>query len=59
LKLSRHAFTRYFTLHAWAGVLGGLVLYVMFAAGALTLFHEPLEVWEEPLAQRPAASTPT
>lgn len=53
-KLSRHAFSRYFGLHAWAGVLGGLVLYVMFVAGALTLFHEPLEAWEEPLAQRPA-----
>jgi uncharacterized iron-regulated membrane protein len=53
-KLSRHAFTRFWDLHAWSGVLGGLVLYVMFLAGAITLFHEQLGVWEEPLAQRPA-----
>ena len=50
-KLSPHAFTRFWDLHAWAGVLGGLVLYVMFLAGGITLFHEQLETWEEPLAQ--------
>jgi uncharacterized iron-regulated membrane protein len=33
-------------------VLTGLVLYVMFLAGGFTLFHEQLETWEEPLAQR-------
>lgn len=57
MKLSSEAFRRFYELHAWAGVVTGLVLYVMFLAGGFTLFHEPLERWEEPLAQR-TFSTP-
>jgi uncharacterized iron-regulated membrane protein len=52
MKLSPHAFTRFWDVHAWAGVIGGLLLYVMFLTGSITLFHEQLETWEEPLAQR-------
>jgi uncharacterized iron-regulated membrane protein len=52
VKLSAEAFRRFYDLHAWAGVVTGLVLYVMFLAGGFTLFHEQLETWEEPLAQR-------
>jgi uncharacterized iron-regulated membrane protein len=51
LKLSRHAFTRLWDVHAWAGVLGGLVLHVMFLCGGIALFREPLTAWEEPLAR--------
>jgi uncharacterized iron-regulated membrane protein len=58
LKLSPHAFTRAWDVHAWAGVLGALVLYVMFLAGGLALFREELGVWEEPAAQAgPGPST--
>lgn len=53
-KLSTHAFTRFWDLHAWSGVVAGLVLYVMFLTGGVTLFHEQLVIWEEPLAQRAA-----
>lgn len=52
MKLSAHAFTRFWGVHAWAGVIGGLVLYAMFLTGSITLFHEQIAVWEEPLAQR-------
>ncbi len=55
MKLSAFAFRRFYELHAWVGVLTGLVLYVMFIAGGFTLFHEPLEQWEDPLAQRQVA----
>jgi uncharacterized iron-regulated membrane protein len=55
VKLSADAFLKFYELHAWAGVLTGLVLYVMFLAGGFTLFHEQLETWEEPLAQRQGA----
>lgn len=55
VKLSAHAFGRFWDLHAWAGVVASLVLHLMFVAGALTLFHAQLETWEEPLAQRAAA----
>jgi uncharacterized iron-regulated membrane protein len=50
-KLSAHAFKRTWDIHAWAGVIGSLVLYVMFLTGGLALFREQLAVWEEPLAQ--------
>lgn len=52
-KLSRHAFTRFWDLHAWAGVLASLVLYLMFLLGALSLFRAEISSWQEPLAQRP------
>lgn len=52
MKLSAETFRRFYELHAWAGVVTGLVLYVMFIAGGFTLFHEQLEQWEDPLAQR-------
>ncbi|WP_437656495.1 PepSY-associated TM helix domain-containing protein [Sorangium sp. So ce1182] len=51
-KLSRHAFTTFWDVHAWAGVIGGLLLYVMFLAGGITLFRRQLAVWEEPLTQQ-------
>ncbi|WP_437913638.1 PepSY-associated TM helix domain-containing protein [Sorangium sp. So ce302] len=51
-KLSRHAFTTFWSVHAWAGVIGGLLLYVMFLSGGITLFRRQLAVWEEPLTQQ-------
>lgn len=34
LKLSGHAFRRYWDVHAWSGVLTSLVVYVMFLLGS-------------------------
>lgn len=53
-KLSRHAFTRFWDVHAWAGVVTSLVLYVMFFLGSVVLFYRPLTIWEEPILQAPA-----
>ncbi|WP_437633787.1 PepSY-associated TM helix domain-containing protein [Sorangium sp. So ce854] len=50
-KLSRHAFTTFWDVHAWTGVIGGLLLHVMFLSGGITLFRRQLAVWEEPLTQ--------
>ena len=55
LRLSRHAFTRFWLAHAWAGVLTALLVYVMFFLGSVVLFYRPLTIWEEPLVQRPPA----
>ena len=52
LRLSRHAFTRFWLAHAWAGVLTALLVYVMFLLGSVVLFYRPLTIWEEPLVQR-------
>lgn len=58
-KLSARAFARFWDAHAWVGVVSALVLYVMFWAGSITLFHEQLEEWEEPLAQHVATDEPS
>lgn len=55
MKLSPYAFARFWDVHAWTGVIGGLVLYIMFLTGAITLFHGELEIWQEPLAQQAPA----
>lgn len=54
MKLSAHAWRTFWAYHAWGGVACGLALHVMFAAGAVALFLEPLRVWEEPAQHRPA-----
>ena len=51
LKLSPFAYARLFDLHSWAGVVSSLVLYAMFVTGGLSLFREPLQMWEDPAAQ--------
>lgn len=38
----------YKTIHTWAGIVTGLVLFIAFYAGALTMFEETLEAWLEP-----------
>lgn len=55
--LSRHAFTRFWEVHAWAGVLAGLALHVMVLTGGITLFREQLAIWEEPTTQQPRAES--
>lgn len=52
-KLSRHAFRRFWDVHAWAGVITSLLVYVMFVLGSLVLFYPQLARWEEPLRQGP------
>lgn len=55
MKLTRHAFVVFWAVHAWVGVLISLILYAMFVAGGFTLFHGPLQAWQDPL---PATSYP-
>lgn len=52
-RLTRHALTRFWFAHAWAGAITALLVYVMFFLGAVVLFYRPLTIWEEPLLQRP------
>jgi uncharacterized iron-regulated membrane protein len=55
-RLARHALTRFWYAHAWAGAITALLVYVMFFLGAVVLFYRPLTIWEEPLLQRPPQS---
>ncbi len=38
----------YRAVHSWAGILTGLILFVAFYAGAITMFKEPIERWATP-----------
>lgn len=44
----------YKDVHIWAGIVAGLMLFVAFYAGAITMFEKPLERWATP----PAALAP-
>lgn len=51
IKLSRHAFVRFMDLHAWAGVVASSLLYLMVLTGSISLFHDQIATWQEPLSQ--------
>ncbi|HKO94460.1 MAG TPA: PepSY-associated TM helix domain-containing protein [Polyangiaceae bacterium] len=48
LKLRPRTFQIYWDAHAWAGVVGSFLLYVMFFMGAFALFHRELTLWADP-----------
>lgn len=38
-------FKDYQQVHIWTGIISGLLLFICFVAGALTMFKEPLNQW--------------
>jgi uncharacterized iron-regulated membrane protein len=36
------------TVHTWAGLLAGFALFIAFYAGALTVFHHDIALWQSP-----------
>ncbi|GHD67799.1 PepSY-associated TM helix domain-containing protein [Jeongeupia chitinilytica] len=38
----------YKQLHTWSGIIAGFALFIAFYAGAITVFHEELAVWQTP-----------
>jgi len=48
LKLPPRTFQIYWDAHAWAGVAGSFLLYVMFFMGAFALFYQELNLWADP-----------
>ncbi|WP_296227760.1 PepSY-associated TM helix domain-containing protein [Ralstonia sp. UBA689] len=49
----------YQTLHTWVGLMAGWALFIAFFAGALTVFHEELHAWQNPLRSDHAAIATT
>ncbi|MFY0579886.1 PepSY domain-containing protein [Cystobacter fuscus] len=60
MKLAPRTFRIQWDLHAWAGVIASLFLFVIFFCGVFSLFREDIEVWQEPAFQRapPGESPP-
>ncbi|WNG29273.1 PepSY domain-containing protein [Cystobacter fuscus] len=61
MKLAPRTFRIQWDLHAWAGVIASLFLFVIFFCGVFSLFREDIEVWQEPAFQRapPGESPPS
>ena len=36
------------TVHTWTGLIAGFALFVAFYAGALTVFHDDIALWQNP-----------
>ncbi|MBB3226676.1 putative iron-regulated membrane protein [Luteibacter sp. Sphag1AF] len=45
------------TVHTWTGLLAGFALFIAFYAGALTMFHDEIDVWAVPHSSEAAADT--
>lgn len=57
MKFSSQTLRTFTTVHTWVGLVAGFALFVAFYAGALTLFHHDLPLWQTPHAvDTPAAS---
>jgi len=59
MKLQRRTFRVFWDVHAWAGVISALLLYLMFFAAAFALFHPELNDWAEPRSNAAAHEPPS
>lgn len=50
MKLKSATLRTFTTLHTWVGLVAGFALFVAFYAGAITVFHHELQVWQSPHA---------
>ncbi|WP_339939042.1 PepSY-associated TM helix domain-containing protein [Undibacterium luofuense] len=48
MKIRSDILKTYLSIHTWTGILAGLLLFIGFFAGALTVFKEPLQQWSTP-----------
>ena len=51
LKIGSDIIKVYKDVHTWAGIVCGLMLFIAFYAGAITMFEKPLERWATPPSQ--------
>ncbi len=45
-------------LHTWVGLIAGMVLFVTFYAGVLTLFRGEVTQWQQPELRVQTTATP-
>ncbi|MFB6265122.1 MAG: PepSY-associated TM helix domain-containing protein [Bradymonadaceae bacterium] len=57
MSISPKTYERSWDVHAWVGVVAGLFLTVIFGTGAVVVFHDDIETWQDPAAQAPAPET--
>lgn len=60
MKIRPEVVRLYKAVHSWTGLICGLLLFVAFYAGALTMFNDPIARWAEPPhATIPLAEAPS
>ncbi|PIF89345.1 putative iron-regulated membrane protein [Acidovorax sp. 62] len=56
---SQRTLNRLFVLHSWAGIVTGLLMFIVCFSGAVVVFKNEIDLWANPsLAQLPRAETP-
>ena len=51
MKIRSDIIKVYKDVHIWIGIVSGLMLFIAFYAGAITMFEKPLERWATPPSQ--------
>lgn len=57
MKIRSDILRVYQSLHTWVGISAGLLLFIGFFAGALTMFKQPLDQWVSPPVPLPAVTS--
>ncbi|MBV7428020.1 MULTISPECIES: PepSY domain-containing protein [unclassified Acidovorax] len=56
---SQRTLNRLFVLHSWAGIVTGLLMFIVCFSGAVVVFKNEIDLWANPsLAQLPRSATP-
>ncbi|UCV00152.1 PepSY-associated TM helix domain-containing protein [Acidovorax radicis] len=56
---SQRTLNRLFVLHSWAGIVTGLLLFIVCFSGAVVVFKNEIDLWANPsLAQLPRSEQP-
>jgi uncharacterized iron-regulated membrane protein len=55
MKIGSDIIKVYKDVHIWTGILSGLMLFIAFYAGAISMFETPLQRWATPPSTLPAA----
>ncbi|MYN02309.1 PepSY domain-containing protein [Pseudoduganella sp. DS3] len=58
MKIRSDILRVYQSLHTWTGICAGILLFIGFFGGALTMFKQPLERWVSPPSAPIAALAP-
>lgn len=51
MKIRTDIIKMYKDVHSWVGIIAGLMLFIAFYAGAITMFEEPLQRWASPASR--------
>lgn len=56
---SQRTLNRLFVLHSWAGIVTGLLLFIVCLSGSVVVFKNEIDLWANPsLAQLPRSESP-